>query len=154
MTNLPNHPTPRPGARHRWPTPSGRATNGRADSSWPNGSLGPTKTFTHKRYAEEWATEQELAIRKGTYYDPDKAKTTFGEYADTSRAARFYAGQSEAVMDSYYKNHITPILGHVPFRHFTRELVQRWLKGLTNTRNGEPRPLRRPPPCSCSCPGW
>jgi integrase len=103
-----------------------------------DGSLGPTKTFTLKRDALDWATEQELAIRKGTYYDPDKARTTFGEYADTSRASRFYAGQSETVMDSYYRNHITPVLGEVEFRHFSRELVQRWLKGLTNTRSGEP----------------
>ena len=103
-----------------------------------DGKLGPTKTFDYKKDALDWANDQEAAIRRGTYFDPNKAKTTFGEYAAVSRANRFYAGQSQGTMDSYYKNHILPVLEHIQFRHLSKELVQRWLTGLTHTRSGEP----------------
>ncbi|MFJ4009401.1 hypothetical protein [Streptomyces sp. NPDC090026] len=46
----------------------------------PDGTLGSQPGFPTKRTAEDWGTQQEAAITAGTWVDPKKAQTPFGEW--------------------------------------------------------------------------
>jgi hypothetical protein len=47
-------------------------------------------TFTRKRDADAWEREQQEAIRKGAWVDPDRSRLTVGEWAGTWMAGRVH----------------------------------------------------------------
>lgn len=53
----------------------------------PDGTWGSQSGFPSKKLAEEWGGQQEAAARAGTWIDPEKALTKFGEWVDIWKKA-------------------------------------------------------------------
>jgi integrase len=59
----------------------------RARYKRPDGTLGSEPGFRTKTAAEKYGEDQEAAIRRGTWVDPVKSQTTFGEWVAIWKAA-------------------------------------------------------------------
>ncbi|KOG33341.1 hypothetical protein [Streptomyces resistomycificus] len=53
----------------------------------PDGRYGSESGFPTKALAEQWGGQQEAAIRAGTWIDPDKLNTPFGEWVEIWKTA-------------------------------------------------------------------
>ncbi|WP_328657959.1 hypothetical protein [Streptomyces sp. NBC_00334] len=86
--------------------------------------------FQTKRTAEEWGTEQERLIREGTWIDPSKQTTTFGEFARTFMASRKKRGRTVGTRWDKLELHILPRWDGVPLRKISWFDVDTWQQTL------------------------
>lgn len=82
--------------------------------------------FPTKVKAIEWGEEQERLIREGTWIDPDKRSTTFGEFARTFMASRRKRGRTTGTRWDKLENHILPRWDGVPLGKISWFDVDTW----------------------------
>ncbi|MGW9259875.1 hypothetical protein ACWGRA_17595 [Streptomyces albidoflavus] len=81
--------------------------------------------------AEEWGDEQERLIKAGTWIDPDKRATTFGEFAEAFMAARRKRGRTVGTRWDRLDNHILPRWKDVPLGAISWFDVDSWQQSMT-----------------------
>ncbi|WP_267244407.1 hypothetical protein [Streptomyces sp. PR69] len=59
----------------------------RARYKLPDGTLGSQPGFPTRKTAEDWGNQQEAAMAAGTWVDPKKAQTPFGEWVEIWKTA-------------------------------------------------------------------
>lgn len=90
-----------------------------------------SKSFTTKGAAVAWATEREVEIRRGDYFDPRAGTAMLGEFAEAWLDARVVERTTEANDASRYRTHIAPTWERVPLGRVRASAVQAWIKGMT-----------------------
>lgn len=96
----------------------------------PDGSKGTRPGFPTQKTAKEWGEEQEVAIRRGTWIDPDLQQKKFGEFVKkTWMPAKAKRG---ATMDRRWNHlaHILPKWEHHPLNAITWFDVDAWQQTL------------------------
>ncbi|MEU8316671.1 MULTISPECIES: hypothetical protein [Actinomycetes] len=75
----------------------------------PNNPVhGSEPGFPTRKLAEDWGNEQERQIRAGTWIDPKKRATTFGEFAPTFMSSRRKRGRTNGTRWDNLELHILP----------------------------------------------
>ncbi|MFJ9374384.1 hypothetical protein [Streptomyces sp. NPDC101455] len=82
--------------------------------------------FPTKKLAEDWGDAQERAIREGTWIDPEKVNTTFGQFARTFMASRKKRGATGSRRWDRLENDILPRWDGVPLRKVSWFDVDSW----------------------------
>lgn len=82
--------------------------------------------FPTKKLAEEWGNEQERLIREGTWIDPSKVATTFGEFARTFMASRRKRGATGERRWRRLESDILPRWEGTPLRKISWFDVDTW----------------------------
>ena len=86
--------------------------------------------FPTKKAAVDWGEEQERQIREGTWIDPDKRTTTFGEFARVFMASRKKRGRTGGTRWDKLENHILPRWEGVPMGKISWFDVDTWQQSL------------------------
>ncbi|MFJ6348595.1 hypothetical protein ACIQKB_03860 [Streptomyces sp. NPDC092046] len=96
----------------------------------PDGSKGTEPGFPTKKTAEEWGAEQESAIRRGTWIDPELQRTKFGTF--TKKTWMPAKGKRGGTMDRRWNHlaHIFPKWEHVPLNAINWFEVDAWQQTL------------------------
>ena len=87
---------------------------------------------TNKKEAEEKLAEKMLEIRKGAY-NPALSKTPLREYSERWLETYAKVNLKASTVKSYTEslnNHILPIIGHIPLRSITRDMVKGLIANL------------------------
>lgn len=85
----------------------------RARYKKPDGTWGSEPGFPTKKLAEDWGEQQERQIKDGSWIDPEKRSTTFGEFAKTFMASRRKRGRTVGTRWDNLELHILPRWEHV-----------------------------------------
>ena len=91
-----------------------------------DGSYGSESGFPTKAKAVEWGDEQERQIREGTWIDPARRSTTFGEFARTFMASRRKRGRTTGTRWDKLELHILPRWDGVPLGKVSWFDVDTW----------------------------
>ncbi|BBH15756.1 hypothetical protein Back2_00430 [Nocardioides baekrokdamisoli] len=94
-----------------------------------------TLRFDRKVDAEQKAADIESDKSRGRYVDHQSGKVTFQTYAETYLKVRRLAATSRLQMESRFKNHVYPVLGHLPLAAITPEVIAGWLHGLSGANS-------------------
>jgi integrase len=88
------------------------------------------KSFRKSGLAHDYATEVEDTKRRGSYVDPARSKLTFSQMADLWREAMGHADTTIAARESDLKNHVMPVLGHLPLHQLRPLQLEHLLRQL------------------------
>lgn len=120
------------------------------------------KTFTLKRSAEAWMTEQEAAIDAGTWHDPRAGEVTLRAWREAWVVDRIVVPTTQDKNDSHWRNWIEPEWGGHPLSAITRADAKAWITRLRTetcpacrTAPGltrQSRLVRHPGPTGTPCP--
>ncbi|MBZ4323757.1 tyrosine-type recombinase/integrase [Streptomyces huiliensis] len=80
-----------------------------------------------KRLAEQWLTRIEADMACGQYLDPQKAKTTFKQYAEKWLTTHGGDPNTRASMTSQLRLHAFPHIGSRPLGSFQPEHIREWV---------------------------
>ncbi|MFL4904891.1 hypothetical protein ACJ6WF_17290 [Streptomyces sp. MMS24-I2-30] len=98
----------------------------RARYQRPDGTVGSEPGFPTKKLAEDWGKEQERQIKQGTWIDPEKRSTAFGEFAKTFMASRRKRGRTTGTRWDNLELHILPRWEHVALGQVNWFEVDSW----------------------------
>ncbi|MCL2787173.1 MAG: site-specific integrase [Micrococcales bacterium] len=96
--------------------------------------------FETRKAADDWLSEQRIAIDAGTWRSPDRADEPFGDYA-----VRWLGSRTDlkASTVSLYKRllscHLLPTLADVVLKDFTPEIIGSWQAHLEGTTGATAR---------------
>lgn len=93
---------------------------------------GRSKRFAKKGDADRFAASVEVDKAKGAFVDTRAGRITVQEYAEDWLKGRRLAATSREQMESRFKNHIYPILGHLRLNRVTPEVIAQWLVGMSH----------------------
>jgi integrase len=102
----------------------------RARFKLPDGTWGSESGFPTKTTAEKYGEKQEATVDAGKWIDPEKAATTFGEFARRFMANNSKRGNTLAKRWTYLNDHLLPKWEHTPIRAFTWFDVDGWQQTL------------------------
>ncbi|MEU6340193.1 hypothetical protein ABZ883_04490 [Streptomyces sp. NPDC046977] len=102
----------------------------RARYKRPDGVWGSEPGFPSKRLAEQWGEEQEAAIRKGTWIDPELMRKHFGVWAREFMKARPKRGRTNTRRWEYLEQYIFPQWQHTPLIAISWFDVESWSRTL------------------------
>lgn len=92
-----------------------------------------SRTFDRKTDARTWLAEARVDSRRGSWIDPSKASTPFGEWATEWFEGRHRLGPQARARDaSLLRNHILPVFGDRAIGKITPVEIRRWVNGLVN----------------------
>lgn len=95
----------------------------------------PSKTFKTRREASAFLATMEASAHNGTYVDPHAGRRIlFGRYATQWLASRTLELRSAERDESFMRNHILTYWGNAPLARIDHSSVQRWIRGLSETR--------------------
>lgn len=97
----------------------------------PDGSVGSWPGFPTKKTAEDWGDEQEAAIRKGGWIDPELQRKKFGEFARYWMKAKTKRGNTMDKRWSLLEQHIFPRWENVQLMAINWFDVDTWQQNLT-----------------------
>lgn len=96
-----------------------------------------SKSDPLKRVVQQWADDQEAAMRRGEFIDPNAGKLTLGDrWAKWNKTRRI----ERATMDknvSWWRNHIEPRFGSWPLSSIQSWDVEEWVAGMTGKVGAE-----------------
>lgn len=92
---------------------------------WPGRSGFPTQ-----KTALDWAEKEEAKVNSGKWISPDKATTTFGEFAPRFMANTSKRGNTVAKRWVYLNDHLLPKWQHTPIQAFNWFDVDGWQQTL------------------------
>lgn len=98
----------------------------RARYKRPDGTLGSEPGFRTKKAAEDWGEEQEAAIRRGRWQDPEKARTLFGEFAPVWMAAQKVAPATIIKRQRLLTRHLLPAFETTPLCQINVFTARAW----------------------------
>lgn len=87
-----------------------------------------TKSDPLKRVLVEWATEVELAARRGMWQEQTRRRLTVGQWREEWAAGRIVEPESQRRDRSSWDNHLQATFEHVPLRALGRAQVAGWVK--------------------------
>ncbi|MGW1433388.1 hypothetical protein ACWD6K_32810 [Streptomyces sp. NPDC002431] len=87
--------------------------------------------FPTKKTAEDWGAEQERLIREGSWIDPDKRTTTFGEFTRSFMSTRRKRGRTVGTRWEKLDSHILPRWQDTALGAITWYEVDAWQQSLT-----------------------
>ena len=91
-----------------------------------------TQSFARKTDAENWLDEQNAALTRGDWIDPDAGLRPFGEWwADWWKARPAGRPSTQARDESYARNHILPAFENVALADIDHLAAQAWITSLT-----------------------
>lgn len=96
-----------------------------------------SKTDPLKRVVKDWADDQEAAIRRGEFVDPNAGKLTLDDWWVKWNKTRRV---ETATMDknlSWWRNHIEPKFGHWPLSAIQSWDVEEWVTDLSGKVGAE-----------------
>ncbi|HEY3503382.1 MAG TPA: hypothetical protein VGN37_11450 [Actinocatenispora sp.] len=96
----------------------------------PSGKLESKPGFPTKRDAENYAKDQEAAIRGGTYVDPRAGQTTLTEWVNRWFPAQDLEPSTLADYRNRIEVRILPAFGDCPLASLTEEAIAVWEMGL------------------------
>ncbi|HLN05727.1 MAG TPA: tyrosine-type recombinase/integrase [Acidimicrobiales bacterium] len=108
----------------------------RRGTSWQATYRGPdgrerTKTFQRKVEAEGWVSDEQSALRHGSWIDPKAGKTTFGDFARSWQAAQVHRPATAANIGSALRKHILPTFEARPIASIRPSEIQTWVRGIS-----------------------
>ncbi|QUH05023.1 tyrosine-type recombinase/integrase [Saccharopolyspora erythraea] len=103
----------------------------------PDGTIASEAGYTHPDHARDRAADIEYETRQGTFTDPRKAQTTFGEWTEIWSDAHDVAESTWAKYRAHLRNHILPRFADSPLADISHIKVKQWAKGLRR-RLGDP----------------
>lgn len=111
----------------------------RARYTGPDGRLHRAPvTFSTKLDAEAWLTDERRLISSGAWDPPAGRKTaqslTFGAYAERWLSNRDLKPRTRSHYRSLLDRHILPLLGGVPLKGISGELIRDWYADLDKTK--------------------
>jgi integrase len=87
-------------------------------------------SFARKAEAERFENNIKADISRGKYVDPALGRTTVGEYGE-GYCRRFQGRENtRRQVNSRFKNHIKPVLGHLPMSAVRSAAIQDWISQL------------------------
>jgi integrase len=102
------------------------------------------RTFRTKDEAQAWLVQQLASIHTGTHISPRQADRLFGEVIDAWKES--WAGRlsptTERGYESVILNYLRPEFGHRKIGSITREVVQRYINGLSSNPELAPGTVR------------
>lgn len=96
----------------------------------PDGTWGSASGFPTKATAEKHGEKEEAAVDAGKWIEPEKAATTFGEFAHRFMANTSKRGNTVAKRWTYLNDYLLPRWEHTPIRAFTWFDVDGWQQTL------------------------
>lgn len=106
--------------RVRWTGPDGREQS----KSYPDG---------RKKEAQAWGDDQEAAIRRGTWVDPNAGRTVLAQFAETVwLPAQRSNPTTQERLEYQWRLHIKPTLGKHQLGYLAAHpsVIQQWVKNL------------------------
>jgi len=94
------------------------------------GGKGHSKRFEKKSDADAFKRQVEDDRDKGLRSDPARGKVTLQEYATTWLAGRVLAETSREQMESRFRLHVFPALGHVRLNAIFSDEIVAWINGI------------------------
>jgi hypothetical protein len=102
----------------------------RARFKLPDGTWGSESGFPTKTTAEKYGEKQEATVDAGKWIDPEKAATTFGEFARRFMANNNKRGNTVAKRWVYLNDYLLPKWQHTPIHAFNWFDVDGWQQTL------------------------
>jgi integrase len=97
-----------------------------------------SQSFKRLQDALTFQGETKRAVRRGEYQDPQKARTTFGAWAEKYLEQK--ANIERRTRDKYresFKNHLLPAFGGMALADMTPDLIQEWVATMGRTYKAE-----------------
>ena len=111
---LQSDPKNRPRWRARWRDPSGKQK---------------TQVFTRRVDAEAHLTSVQHRIATGEYVDRNAGKVTVEQWCETWRRAQVHRQSTQTQVETYFRRHLYPTLGHRELGALRPSEVQAWVTG-------------------------
>lgn len=89
-----------------------------------------SKSYTLKKSAQVWADDQEAAMRRGDWIDPNAGKITLEAWREKWLKTRRVELATEARTESQWRRHIAPHFGTWPIGHINSWDVEAWVTAL------------------------
>lgn len=90
-----------------------------------------------KRVVEDWADDQEAAMRRGEFIDPNAGKLTLGDWWVRWNKTRRVAVATADKNQSWWRNHIEPKFGAWPLSAVQSWDVEEWVTDLSGRVGAE-----------------
>lgn len=97
-----------------------------------------SKSYPLKKSAQVWADEQESAMRRGDWVDPNAGKITLEVWRDKWLKTRRVEAATESRTESQWRKHIKPHFGTWPIGHINSWDVEAWVSDLEKAGVGKP----------------
>lgn len=97
-----------------------------------------SQSFTLKKVGKVWADDQEAAIRRGDWIDPNAGKITLGDWREKWLKTRRMELSTEAKVQSQWQRHIAPHFASWPIGHINSWDVEAWVAELESNGVGPP----------------
>ena len=93
-----------------------------------------SRTFKTKAQARSFLTEVETNKRRGTWTDPQFARTRFADWAEQYWRTELNRRRSTKMRDdSYLRNHVLPTFGRASLGAITQPDVRAWVEKLSSS---------------------
>lgn len=89
-----------------------------------------SQSFTLKKVGKVWADEQEAAMRRGDWVDPNAGKVTLKAWREKWLKTRTVEAATKERTENQWKLHIAPHLGTWPIGHINSWDVEAWVREL------------------------
>jgi integrase len=96
-----------------------------------------SKSDPLKRVVDDWAAEQEAAMRRGEFVDPNAGKLTLGDWWVKWNKTRRVAVATMDKNVSWWRNHIEPKFGTYPLSAIQSWDVEEWVTDLSGRVGAE-----------------
>jgi integrase len=87
-------------------------------------------SFPTKVEAERFLHRVEASKLDGDYVDPARGRVSFGEHAESWRAAQVHRPTTAAQVETHLRKHVIPTFGERPIGSIKPSEVQAWVKSL------------------------
>lgn len=97
-----------------------------------------SKSFKKLQDAQRFQRENRRAVERGEYQDPQKARTSFGAWAEKYLDQK--ANIERRTRDKYresLRNHLLPAFGNAALGGLTPDLIQEWVVRMSRTYKAE-----------------
>ena len=117
--------------------PSRNYPRGGWEARWRDGRKWRGKTFATKREAERWLANVSVSKDAGTYVDPARSRTRFGDVADDWRVtvARSLKPKTMLGYESTLRVHVLPYWRDVQVGSIDFDAINRWVNEMTSAGN-------------------
>lgn len=97
-----------------------------------------SKSDPLKKVVQVWADEQEAAMRRGDWVDPNAGKITLEQWREKWLQTRRVEIATQTRTDSQWRKHIAPHFGSWPIGHIQSWDVEAWVTDLETAGVGRP----------------
>lgn len=87
-----------------------------------------SKSFRRKIDADRWLKQVESDMTTGRYMDPKAGRVTLESFAKDWLKSQTYDDSTREAVESRFRVHILPHLGHIELRNIRPSTVQSWLR--------------------------